>query len=331
MAAATVTTESAQATCLDVTPFNDPGCHGNVTWAMQTGIYEYPMWYTEYPALSMFASFKDFQNVLAQKVGPGNGTRAGQGWDCPFPCNYNVPTCFDILPSSPGQCYQNVLWAKNTGVALRPEWYSEFPGLTVNSSLSDFQYVLHTKLRTGNGTGWQCPQPCTSTFLVSSTPAAPTFMATSVTTSSTITFTTTTTIASSSGFPWWCWLLLLLLLGLCFVVVAASRAYFARKGKQGPKKARATPAEMAPLTHQTLDPQSVQFTPVLAAQPTRDYAVPVYPVAVAPVAHTLFDQIDTNRDGVITRDEYARATLFDRLDTNHDGVLTRDELARLRQ
>jgi len=43
----------------------------------------------------------------------------------------------------------------------------------------------------------------------------------------------------------------------------------------------------------------------------------------------LFDQIDTNHDGVITRDEYNRLSLFDQLDTNRDGVLTPDEYARL--
>jgi len=46
---------------------------------------------------------------------------------------------------------------------------------------------------------------------------------------------------------------------------------------------------------------------------------------------SLFDQLDTNRDGVLTREEYARLSLFDQLDTNRDGVLTQDELARLRQ
>jgi EF hand domain-containing protein len=40
-----------------------------------------------------------------------------------------------------------------------------------------------------------------------------------------------------------------------------------------------------------------------------------------------FQRLDTNKDGVISRDEWRRRPqMFDRIDTNHDGVLTRDEL-----
>merc|ERR1712178_401513 len=50
---------------------------------------------------------------------------------------------------------------------------------------------------------------------------------------------------------------------------------------------------------------------------------------MSPEAQNLFNQIDTNHDGVITREEYARLSLFDQIDTNHEGVLTREEYARL--
>merc|ERR1712151_505455 len=57
---------------------------------------------------------------------------------------------------------------------------------------------------------------------------------------------------------------------------------------------------------------------------------PAGPSMGAPAyAQNLFDQIDTNHDGVITRDEYARLSLFDQIDTNHDGVITSEEYARL--
>merc|ERR1712048_1143765 len=152
----------------------------------------------------------------------GNGTAAGEGWNCPYPCGYHEPTCFDVLPTSPGQCYYNTLWAKNTGLAQHPEWYAEFEGLTKNSSISDFQYVLHTKLKTGNGTGWQCPMPCKSSFISSGNSAATSTSSTTITVSTSISttvepatllFTTTTSVESGSSVPWWCWLLLVLLVG----------------------------------------------------------------------------------------------------------------------
>merc|ERR1712014_290109 len=122
-----------------------------------------------------------------------------------------------------------------------------------------------------------------------------------------------------------------------------------------------------PLSHRSLAAGS-RSTHSVPAQIT---PVPVYPVAAASGAQALFDQLDTNHDGVITREEYARLhmqpcpvqltsvpiaqsyqpagpamartvvpaypvvvapvrqSLFDKLDRNHDGVLTRDELARL--
>jgi Ca2+-binding EF-hand superfamily protein/mono/diheme cytochrome c family protein len=46
-------------------------------------------------------------------------------------------------------------------------------------------------------------------------------------------------------------------------------------------------------------------------------------------AQTLFDRVDRNRDGRITRDELANATAFGRFDRDGDGVITREEYARL--
>lgn len=43
---------------------------------------------------------------------------------------------------------------------------------------------------------------------------------------------------------------------------------------------------------------------------------------------SMFDRLDTNRDGVITKDEVraARAQTFDRIDANRDGVITVTEI-----
>merc|ERR1712087_29876 len=128
----------------------------------------------------------------------------------------------------------------------------------------------------------------------------------------TTTITTTTTIESGSSLPWWCWLLVVLLVGLCIVAAFASRSFLAPKK---PKKKR----NMEVASESDLESSSTLLQP--AGSPT-ERSAPVY-------AQNLFDQIDTNHDGVITREEYARLNLFDQIDTNHDGVITREEYARL--
>merc|ERR1711988_1440610 len=107
------------------------------------------------------------------------------------------------------------------------------------------------------------------------------------------------------------WLLLVLLVGLCIVAGIASRSFLAPKK---PKKKR----KMGVAPESDLE----STTPLQPAASPTDRSAPVY-------AQDLFDQIDTNHDGVITREEYARLNLFDQIDTNHDGVLTREEYARL--
>merc|ERR1712151_527755 len=120
----------------------------------------------------------------------------------------------------------------------------------------------------------------------------------------------TTTIESGSSLPWWCWLLFVLLVGLCIVAAFASRSFLAPKK---PKKKRRM--EVAPES-------DLESTPLQPADSSTGRIAPVY-------AQDLFDQIDTNHDGGITREEYARLNLFDQIDTNHDGVITREEYARL--
>merc|ERR1712187_81648 len=114
-----------------------------------------------------------------------------------------------------------------------------------------------------------------------------------------------------SSLPWWCWLLLVLLAGLCIVAAFASRSFLAPKKPKKKRKMEVTPESDLEST-----------TPLQPAASSTDRSAPVY-------AQNLFDLIDTNHDGVITREEYARLSLFDQIDTNHDGVLTREEYARL--
>lgn len=47
----------------------------------------------------------------------------------------------------------------------------------------------------------------------------------------------------------------------------------------------------------------------------------------------VFEQADTNHDGLITRDEYlaARSARFDQIDRNHDGFLSGDDFGRARE
>merc|ERR1719343_493365 len=89
-----VAAEFAGATCRDATADTDPDCYTSTMWAMNTGIYSHPTWYTSYPVLSEApVTFKSFQYVLAQKSGDGDKDdtleeRSAQGWQCPYPCNF---------------------------------------------------------------------------------------------------------------------------------------------------------------------------------------------------------------------------------------------------
>ena len=40
----------------------------------------------------------------------------------------------------------------------------------------------------------------------------------------------------------------------------------------------------------------------------------------------MFDSMDKNKDGVVTKDEHPRPEFFDRTDLNSDGKLTSEEM-----
>lgn len=82
--------------CKDVAVDSPGECYHNVEWAQLTGIYTKPEWYEEWPTLNSASSFNDFQYVLHEKIGPGNGT----GWECPMPCQCSLCSTSSTTSSS---------------------------------------------------------------------------------------------------------------------------------------------------------------------------------------------------------------------------------------
>eukprot|EP00931_Biecheleriopsis_adriatica_P053216 TRINITY_DN3111_c0_g1_i1.p1 TRINITY_DN3111_c0_g1~~TRINITY_DN3111_c0_g1_i1.p1 ORF type:complete len:1315 (-),score=165.95 TRINITY_DN3111_c0_g1_i1:391-4314(-) len=62
------------------------------------------------------------------------------------------PGCQTVQPGH--DCYEEVVWAMETGINQNPEWY---PGLTTASTFEQFQAYLHEIREAG-----VCPEPCAS-------------------------------------------------------------------------------------------------------------------------------------------------------------------------
>lgn len=62
------------------------------------------------------------------------------------------------------ECYKSVMWARQHGIAMYPEWY---PGLNEDSSFEEFQYLLfkggHGPKLTGERRFQGCGPPCSTT------------------------------------------------------------------------------------------------------------------------------------------------------------------------
>jgi len=111
-------------------------CYEDTMWAKSHAINTRPHWY---PGLTNESSFADFQAHLHHCY-----------WSrCPMPCAstrqqkcemvdrfWSSDNCQDVTE---GNCYNNVKWAVDTGIKLKPEWY---PGLTEQSSFRQFQFRL---------------------------------------------------------------------------------------------------------------------------------------------------------------------------------------------
>merc|ERR1740121_1816300 len=104
------------------------------TYAMWTGIYAHPDWYSG-SGLTANSSFEEFQAYVH------NHNRSS----CPYlPCE-----CHTALMGEP--CYETVSWNNNSGIWSNPDWY---PGLSDNSSFEEFQLSAHKKNPA------ECPKPC---------------------------------------------------------------------------------------------------------------------------------------------------------------------------
>ena len=71
----------------------------------------------------------------------------------------------------------------------------------------------------------------------------------------------------------------------------------------------------------------------MAAPPAgADTAAPAAAPAAGAMRSRMIERLDTNHDGMISRDEYRAqvAGRFDRLDTNHDGFLDQSEMTAMR-
>jgi len=286
--------------------------------------------------------------------------------------------CHDAVPGDE-PCYSNLLWARNTGIITKPEFYKNYTFLNANSPLSDFQYVLWSLTSPGNeGVGWNCTRPCMSDQM-------------KIVPKDTVAdITTTTTVAAASGlssWPWWGWLLLLL--ALCCLLALCGGLYwlYAGKKEKGPsKKKRATkkplpaqsparepgfaaqpvepvpanftvapPVYMEPVTMATatpvptfapaaetrsfvMQPAPAQMMPAPAmAQPTMMQApAPVMTTAqpimmqTAPAPATAQPVVMQAAPAMITAQPMQQGgSLFDALDTNHDGRISRAEFQAL--
>merc|ERR1712048_1377902 len=178
------------------------------------------------------------------------------------------------------KCYNNVMWAKDTGIYTQPKMYENYTTLTNTSSFADFQCALYGMVGGDEaGTGHGCPMPCGST-LPDCYQAPPEDKG--------LPDSTTTTEPSgsgSSGLPWWAWLLIALALAAC-IGGLAYYFMFMNKPEAPKKKKRATKPTPAPEPTVSTAVPVATAPPVYVAPPVYTQAAPVaYATPVAPVTY----------------------------------------------
>jgi len=138
--------------------------------------------------------------------------------------------------------------------------------------------------------------------------------------------TTTTQKAKASAFPWW---LLWLLLALCLLCICGFLLFrCCKSSKKPPIMKRSVPVDKwIRISEGTQTPAAVEVTRdtnLYQAQTQTPTVAMVQPfetvVEVVPQSRNLIETVQTVMQPVTQ-------TLFDMIDTNHDGVITRQELA----
>mmetsp|Transcript_4538 Transcript_4538/g.12849 ORF Transcript_4538/g.12849 Transcript_4538/m.12849 type:complete len:290 (-) Transcript_4538:169-1038(-) len=137
--------------------------------------------------------------------------------------------------------------------------------------------------------------------------------------------------AEKSGFPVWVMivaaLVTLIIIALLFMMCCRKEERRVKKKKRGVVLDSEAPSPSSSAA----SPTSVHYrvAPPVYVQ-VMHHVVRQTPWAhLVPARQTLFDQIDVNHDGEITREEFEewrrRQSLFDQIDVNHDGQVTREE------
>eukprot|EP00928_Gymnodinium_smaydae_P046335 TRINITY_DN30866_c0_g1_i1.p1 TRINITY_DN30866_c0_g1~~TRINITY_DN30866_c0_g1_i1.p1 ORF type:complete len:567 (+),score=24.50 TRINITY_DN30866_c0_g1_i1:49-1749(+) len=138
--------------CEDAKPTDE--CGSSTRWAKTVGIHSHPEWYKGLSVNSTLAEFQSHFHKNRMK-------------NCRAPCS----PCFDTSPSD--VCGKAVKWAMSEGIRRHATWY---PNLTLASSFSDFQRLLHERKQS------HCPVPCgTSSLAAASSSVTSTSHAPSVT------------------------------------------------------------------------------------------------------------------------------------------------------
>uniref|UniRef100_A0A6V0BIN5 Uncharacterized protein n=1 Tax=Zooxanthella nutricula TaxID=1333877 RepID=A0A6V0BIN5_9DINO len=134
--------------CHDAMPGDQ--CFVYVKWAMRTGVFEHPGWYK---GLTADSPFEDYQHQLHQD---GHGeclepcrSAEADAKRSPFRDVSGATEC--STPKKGDQCYENIVWARETGVQANPQWYLP---LNSRSTFAQFQVLLHDE---GHG---GCDLPC---------------------------------------------------------------------------------------------------------------------------------------------------------------------------